>query len=278
MLNFYRFKPISKHRLNIYWSVILDLTVILGMLLSIATLSIGNVIDGGNPLHLVHLSSVIIVIPTAMAAAMTGTAGGNVKAAFKELKTVFKKPPVDFSKRIAQIVEFATIARRDGILALESHVAEIDDEFFQKGLNMTIDGMDIDDIEETLEVLIEETEEYYHGAAHYWSLAGETCPVMGLVGAVMGLILALQKLNDPAAMAEGIGGAFTATVTGISGAYLFIGPLGSKLKGKTKILMTDKQIILAGIIGIAHGDNPRTLEGKLFNYLSPLENKKSQFD
>jgi len=52
--------------------------------------------------------------------------------------------------------------------------------------------------------LIEETEEYYHGAAHYWSLAGETCPVMGLVGAVMGLILALQKLNDPAAMAEGV--------------------------------------------------------------------------
>ncbi len=256
----------------------MDLTVILGMLLSIATLSFGNILDGGNPLHLVHISSLVIVFPTAMAAAMTGTASDSVKAAFKELKIVFKKPPVNFSKRIAQIVEFATIARRDGILALESHVADIDDEFFKKGLSMTIDGMDIDDIEETLETLIEETEEYYHGAAHYWLLAGETCPVMGLIGAVMGLILALQKLNDPVAMAEGIAGAFTATVTGIAGAYLFIGPIGSKLKNKTKILITDKNIILAGIVGIAHGDNPRTLENKLFNYLSPLEDKKSQFN
>jgi chemotaxis protein MotA len=258
--------------------ILLDLTVILGMILSVVTLSIGDLMDGGNPAHLVHISSLLIVIPTAMAAAMTGTSGEYVKAAFKEVKLVFKKPSVNLSERIAQIIELAIIARRDGILALESHVANIDDEFLKKGLSMSVDGIDIDTIEETLEVLIEETEEYYHGAAHYWILAGETCPVMGLVGAVMGLILALQKLNDPAAMAEGIAGAFTATVTGISGAYLFIGPIGNKLKGKSRFVMIEKQLILAGIVGIAHGDNPRTLESKLLNYLSPLEEKKSQFD
>lgn len=256
----------------------MDLTVILGMVLAVTSLSVGDILDGGNPLGLLHITSFLIVIPTAMLNAMTGTPGEHVKAAFKELKVIFKKSPIDLPERINEIIELAIIARRDGILALESHVAKIDDDFFKKGMSMSIDGFEIETIKETLEILIEETEEYYHGAAHYWILAGETCPVMGLVGAVMGLILALQKLDDPLAMAEGISGAFTATVTGIAGAYMFIGPMGSKMKGKSHAYVKEKQVILEGIIGIASGDNPRALEAKLFHYLSPFEAKNSKFD
>ena len=256
----------------------MDLTTILGMLTAVTTLSVGDLLDGGNPIGLLHITSFIIVIPTALANAMTGTDGAHVKAAFKELKLVFKKSPVHFAERIGQIVELAIVARRGGILALEPHIAEIDDEMFKKGLNMAIDGTNIEEIVETLDVFIEETEEYLHGAAHYWILAGETCPVMGLVGAVMGLILALQKLDNPKEMAEGIAGAFTATVTGIAGAYMFIGPIGNKMKGKSRDIVQEKKIILAGIVGIASGDNPRALENRLFNYLSPHEERKSKFE
>ena len=256
----------------------MDLTVILGMVLAVTSIAVGVIMEGGNPIHVLHITSFIIVIPTAMASAMTGTAPEYVKAAFKEIKIVFKKSPVDLHARIKQIVDFAIIARRDGILALESHANTMDDEFFKKGLSMAVDGTEAHEIEETLEILIEETEEYYHGAAHYWLLAGETCPVMGLIGAVLGLILALQKLDNPAEMAAGIAGAFTATVTGIAGAYMFIGPWGNKLKGKSHDFIKEKRVILAGILGISHGDNPRNLEAKLLNYLSPLEEKHSQFD
>ena len=184
----------------------MDLTVILGMVIAVASIATGDIMEGGNPAHVLHITSIIIVIPTAMASAMTGTAPEYVKAAFKEIKIVFKKSPIDLHERIKQIVEFAIIARRDGILALESHANNMDDEFFKKGLSMAVDGTEAHDIEETLEIMIEETEEYYHGAAHYWLLAGETCPVMGLIGAVLGLILALQKLDNPAEMAAGIAG------------------------------------------------------------------------
>ena len=248
------------------------------MVLAVTSIAVGDIMEGGNPIHVLHITSFIIVIPTAMASAMTGTAPEYVKAAFKEIKIVFKKSPVDLHARIKQIVDFAIIARRDGILALESHANTMDDEFFKKGLSMAVDGTEAHEIEETLEILIEETEEYYHGAAHYWLLAGETCPVMGLIGAVLGLILALQKLDNPAEMAAGIAGAFTATVTGIAGAYMFIGPWGNKLKGKSHDFIKEKRVILAGILGISHGDNPRNLEAKLLNYLSPLEEKHSQFD
>lgn len=256
----------------------MDLTVILGMIIAVTSIAVGDLMEGGNPAHVLHITSFIIVIPTAMAAAMVGTSQEYVKAAFKEIKIVFKKSPIDIAARIKQIVEFSIIARKDGILALESHANNMDDEFFKKGLSMAVDGVEAHEIEHTLDILVEETEEYYHGAAHYWLLAGETCPVMGLIGAVLGLILALQKLDNPAEMAAGIAGAFTATVTGIAGAYIFVGPWGNKLKGKSRDIIKEKHVILAGILGISHGDNPRTLEMKLLNYLSPLEKKVSQFD
>lgn len=256
----------------------MDLTVVLGILGAITSLSLGDSLEGGNPIHLVHITSLIIIFPTAMLASMVATDGEYVKGAYKNLGFVFKKNPVDLHARIKQIIELATLARREGLLALEQKVAQIDNPFLKQGLSMAVDGNEIDTIHETMERVIEETEEFWHGCAHYWIVAGETSPVVGLVGAVMGLILALQKLDNPKEMAEGIAGAFTATVTGIFSAYVVLGPIGSKMKAKSHHLVKEQQLMLEGIIGIVHGDNPRTLEAKLLNFLSPMEEKHSQFD
>lgn len=256
----------------------MDLTVVLGILLAITSLSVGDILEGGNPLHLIHISSLIIIFPTAMFAAMVGTDGEYVRGAFKNVGMVFKKSPVNLEDRIKEIISLAVMARRDGLLSLEQKVMNIDNEFLKQGLSMAVDGNEVDTISEALELVIEETEEYYHGCAHYWIVAGETSPVMGLVGAVMGLILALQKLDDPAAMAAGIAGAFTATVTGIFSAYVLLGPMGNKMKAKSHHIVKEQKMMLEGIIGIVHGDNPRTLEAKLLNFLSPAEEKHSQFN
>jgi chemotaxis protein MotA len=254
-----------------------DLTVILGMLLAVASISIGDLMEGGNPIHVVHITSIIIIFPTSMFASMVSTDPEYVKGAFKNLGMVFKKSPVNLEERIKEIVDLALMARRDGLLSLEKRVSELDNAFLKQGLSMAVDGNEIDTISETLEAVIEETEHYWHGCAHYWILAGETSPVMGLVGAVLGLILALQKLDNPAEMAAGIAGAFTATVTGIFGAYVILGPWGNKMKAKSHHLVKEQKVMLEGIIGIVHGDNPRTLEAKLLNFLSPAEEKHSQF-
>jgi chemotaxis protein MotA len=254
-----------------------DLTVILGLVIAVASISIGDIIDGGNPLHIIHIASLIVIFPTTMAAAAVATDGEFVKGAFKNLGMVFKKSPVNLEERIKEIVDLALMARRDGLLSLEKRVAELDNEFLKQGLSMAVDGNEIDTIEATLEAVIEETEHYYHGCGHYWILAGETSPVMGLIGAVLGLILALQKLDNPAEMAQGIAGAFTATVTGIFSSYVLLGPWGRKMIAKSHHIVKEQKVMLEGIIGIVHGDNPRTLEAKLLNYLSPAEEKHSQF-
>ncbi len=255
----------------------MDLTTILGILGAMASISIGDLMEGGNPAHVVHITSLIIIIPTTLMAAMVSTDGEHIKGAWKGVGMNFKKSSVNLEERIKELVELALMARRDGLLSLEKRVSELDNEFLKQGLSMAVDGNEIDTIAETLEAVIEETEHYWHGCAHYWILAGETSPVMGLVGAVLGLILALQKLDNPAEMAQGIAGAFTATVTGIFGAYVLIGPMGAKMKAKAHHIVKEQKVMLEGIIGIVHGDNPRTLEAKLLNFLSPAEEKHSQF-
>lgn len=255
----------------------MDLSVVLGILGAIASISIGDLMEGGNPAHVVHISSLIIIMPTTLLASMVSTDPEYIRGAFKSVPMIFKKSTVNLEERIKEIVELALAARRDGLLSLEKKIAELDNEFLQQGLGMAVDGNEIDTIVETLEQVIEETEEYYHGCAHYWILAGETSPVLGLVGAVLGLILALQKLDNPAEMAAGIAGAFTATVMGIFSAYVLFGPMGNKLKAKSHHIVKEQKVMLAGVIGIVHGDNPRTLEAKLLNFLSPAEEKHSQF-
>ena len=251
----------------------MDLTVIIGMLGALASISIGDLMEGGNPAHVIHITSLIIVIPTAMFAAATATESHAISAAFKELKMVFKKSPVNFEARIEELIDYAIKAKKFGVLALEKDIQEIDDEFLKEALSMVVDGTKEEQIEESLEAIIEETEHYYHSASHYWLLAGETCPVMGLIGAVLGLILALQKLDNPAEMAAGIAGAFTATVTGIAGAYMFLGPWGNKMKAKAHLLIKDKQLILAGAKAMARGDVPGELKLKLTKMFTPMPTK-----
>jgi chemotaxis protein MotA len=257
----------------------MDLTVILGIVGAIASISTGDILDGGNPIHIIHLASLIVIFPTAMAAAAVATDGEYVRGAFKNLgPIVFKKSSVDLHSRIKEIVSYSIRARKDGLLSLEKDIAQIDNAFLRQGLGMAIDGTEVDTIIETLELVIEETEHYYHGCGHYWILAGETSPVMGLIGAVLGLILALKKLDNPAEMAMGIAGAFTATVTGIFSSYVLLGPWGRKMIAKSHHIIKEQKLMLEGIVGIVHGDAPRALEAKLLNFLSPAEEKHSQFN
>ncbi|TEY02765.1 flagellar motor stator protein MotA [Campylobacter sp. US33a] len=256
----------------------MDLSTLLGIVLATVSISVGDILEGGNPLHVIHLSSFLIVIPTAAFCAMTSTHKKIVKAAYKELKIVFTGAKVNLPERIAQMIEFSIIARRDGLLALESRTNEIENEFLRNAMMMMVDGKNFDEIKESMEIQTEELEEYYKECAEYWTRFGETCPTMGLVGAVLGLMLALQKLEDPQAMAMGIAGAFTATVTGIFGSYALFGPFGAKLKANAMDLVKEQVVIMEAIKGIAEGANPRDLEAKLFNFLGKNDVRISQFD
>lgn len=136
----------------------MDLTTILGIILATASISIGDILEGGNPLHVIHISSVLIVIPTAAFSAMTACHKKAVKAAYKELKIAFTGAKTNLPERIAQIIEFSVIARRDGLLALEGKTVEIENEFLRNSVMMLVDGKNWDEIRDTMEIQIEERE------------------------------------------------------------------------------------------------------------------------
>lgn len=248
----------------------MDLSVLIGLIGAVTSISVGVTLEGGNPAGVLHIASFIIVIPTAMLAAVTATESSLVKAAFKEFKTIFKKSPVNFEARIDELVEYAITVKKQGVLALEKDIQNIDHAFLKEALNMVVDGSKEEQLEEQLEPVIEATEEYYHGASHFWLHAGETSPTIGLVGAVFGLILALQQLDNPPAMAAGIAGAFTATVMGIAGSYIFLGPWGVKLKAKGHLVIKEQYLILAACKAIARGDAPGELKLKLTKMVTPM--------
>lgn len=256
----------------------MDLSTILGMVLAITSFSVGDILEGGNPLHIIHLSSILIVIPSAIFSAMTATHSHYIKGAFKEIQLIFTGSKVNMNATIRQMVEFSSEARKNGLLTLEARVSQLEDDFTREAMSMIIDGREAKDVREDMEIQIEQLEHYYHGSAHFWVTAGESCPVFGLVGAVVGLMLALQLLDKPQEMAAGIAGAFTATVTGIMGAYAFFGPWGHKLMAKSHDIIKEKYMIIEAIVGIANGDNPRNLEAKLLGFLSPGEPRISQFE
>lgn len=255
----------------------MDLTTVLGMVLALTSICVGDILEGGNPLHLIHISSVLIVLPTAFFSNVAATNKYFIKGAFRELKIVFGGSKVDFQARVDQLIDFASTARKDGLLALEPKVAEIDNNYLKSAMMMMVDGKDIEEIKESLELQIEHAETYYEECREFFCRVGESCPTFGLVGAVCGLMLALQLLDDPQAMAMGIAGAFTATVTGIYCCYGVFVPWGNKIKGNGHDLILEKELILAGVVGIAEGANPRDLEQKLFLYFPHGLEPKSQF-
>jgi chemotaxis protein MotA len=254
----------------------MDLTVLGGIVLALAFIAVGDTLEGGNPVHILHLTSIMIVVPPALLSSMTATHAHFVKGAYKNLGMVFKKSAVNYEKTIEQLYDFAIIARRDGLLKLEAEIPNVENEFMRKGLDLVVSGVNVDVIRQTLEIEIEETEHYYHGCGHYFILAGETFPVMGLIGAVLGLILALAKLDNPQEMANGIADAFTATVTGIAASYIIFGPIGRKMVAKSHDIIKEQTIILEGLVSLVSGDNPKMMRSKLYNYVGgePEEGKK----
>jgi chemotaxis protein MotA len=177
-------------------------------------------------------------------------------------------PPSDLPVVIAQITGWAADARRDGILALENHLPGIEDAFIRNGVQMLVDGFEPERIREALEVETVAWEERQRGAARVWEAAGGYAPTIGILGAVLGLIHVMENLSDPAKLGSGIAVAFVATVYGVGTANLLFLPIASKLKTLIGREVRRREIVADGVLGVANGENPKVIEGRLAGYLA----------
>lgn len=240
----------------------------LGILIGIGALLLGQMLDGGQADSLAQMPALVIVLGGTLGAVMLQTPSGTFGSGMRMLRWVWRPPQFDYKRMIDQLVGWSHLARREGLLALETAANSQQDLFVRKGLQLLVDGAEPDRLRDILEVEVSAYEEKMRQAARIWESAGGYAPTIGILGAVMGLIHVMENLSDPSRLGAGIATAFVATIYGVGLANLVFLPIGNKLKTQISRRVTYQEIIVDGLICIANGDNPRLIENRLKGYLT----------
>jgi chemotaxis protein MotA len=176
---------------------------------------------------------------------------------------------LDLVGRVNQIVGYAEKARRDGLLALDEAVKEIDDPYTRKGVQLVVDGTDPDLVAAVLDAENEAMRKRHTAGRTPFMQAGAFAPTMGIIGTVFGLVNVMNNLNQPSTLGPLIAAAFLATLIGVGSANVFFLPVANRLKELSEAEMHFREMTLEGILGIQAGDNPRVVAEKLMAYVPP---------
>ncbi len=217
-----------------------------------------------------------VIFVGTLSTVLTSFPGKNLKCVGKLFKVLFTtQKGMSEIEIIKLMVQFSTLARKEGLLALEGQLEAIDDPFIKKGIRMVIDGMTDEAIEGILSTEIAAMEERHETNASIFSSAGMYAPTLGVLGAVFGLIAAMTHIDDTDKMAEAISAAFMATILGIFTGYVLWNPFAKKLKVKSHHEAQLKGLVIEGILSLQNGDSPNVIQEKLISVLPQSEQDKA---
>jgi len=246
----------------------MDFLSIIGLLIGLVAIIGGNFLEGGHIGSLLQLTAFLIVAGGTLGAVVLQSPQRDFIRSIKMLAWIVVPPRTDNEVVVEKIIEWSKIARKEGLLGLEDIADEEPDPFTRKGLQMLIDGSEPETIRMVLDVDIGTQENAYMAGARVYEAAGGYAPTIGIIGAVMGLIHVMENLSDPSKLGPGIAVAFVATIYGVAGANLFLLPIAGKLKSVVQRQVSHNEMILDGLVSIAEGENPRSIESKLLGYLA----------
>ncbi len=258
----------------------MQISTIIGLVAGLLSLVVGMVLKGAPLASLVTnpAAYVIIIVGTAATIFMAFPMN-EVKRVPKLFGIIFKNQTLlDKKDLVRMFMEWASITRREGLLALESKVEEIDNSFLRNGMRMIIDGNDQEFVQDVLMEDINATEERHRSGALIFSQAGMYAPTLGVLGAVVGLIAALADLSDMGKLSHAIAGAFIATVLGIFTGYVLWHPMANKLKRLSKAEVEVKLMMVEGLLSIQSGVSTMAISQKLAVFLTPAESAELEAD
>jgi chemotaxis protein MotA len=245
-----------------------DFLSLLGLILAVVAILVGAVLKGAGIQALLSAAAFTIVVVGTLAAILVQTPYGVMKHALKILPWVIRPPRHDGPTLIQTLVDWSSAARKQGLLGLEPMLNDPElDDFLRKGLQLVVDGSEPEVIRAIMDVELNSREHADTRAAKVFEGMGIYAPTLGIIGAVLGLMAVMQNLADPTKLGHGIGAAFVATVYGIGLANLVFLPIANKLKTVAQTQGQIREMMIEGLIAIAQGDNPRSIETKLQGYL-----------
>jgi chemotaxis protein MotA len=240
-----------------------DKLSIAGLVLAILAIYIGFSLDGGNLSALFELPAFIIVFGGTLGAVMLQSSMAQFTHAFLLLRWVFYPPIYNIERGIEDIINWAEIARSSGYLALEDIALDVEDNFTQKGLTSIVDGIEVEKIRLSLELDLDIYREHNLRSANVYEAMGGYSPTIGILGAVLGLIHAMNNLSEPELLGHGIATAFIATIYGVGFANLLYLPIANKIRTIVHQQTLYREMICEGLMAISNGDNPIAIEYKL---------------
>ncbi len=245
----------------------MDLLSLIGLVLGLAAVLMGQSLEGGHIDTLVNGPAAMIVLGGSIGAVMLQSPLALFLRALRMLAWVFRPPRLQVESAVEKIIGWSGIARKEGLLGLESLEDDEDDPFIRKGLQLLIDGSEPESIRAILEVEIDAKEHFDMQAAKIFESMGGYTPTLGIIGAVMGLIHVMGNLSNPAKLGSGIAVAFVATIYGVGMANMILIPMAKKLLILVRQHSQFREMIVEGMVSIAEGENPRNIETKLQGYL-----------
>ncbi len=237
-----------------------------GVIVGFGAILGGNILEGGHIGALMNLPAMLIVFGGTLGAAMLQTPYASLSRAIVISRWVFFPPAAKLIAGIDSVVEWSQVARKEGLLGLELVAEEETNPFMKKGLELLVDGSEPEVIRNILEVELIVGEQRDINASKFFEAMGGYSPTIGIIGAVLGLIHVMGNLADPSQLGPGIAVAFIATIYGVGLANLIFLPVASKLKSVTKSNVQFQEMVIEGIVSIAEGENPKSIELKLSGF------------
>jgi chemotaxis protein MotA len=245
----------------------MDFNSIIGIIIALTAVFGGQMLEGGHPGSLIQLTSFAIVLGGTLGAVLLQSPVRQFVLGMKMSRWIFVPPLLDATGLLEHIAIWSSISRKEGLLALDTRIEGIDDPFIRKGLQLVVDGTEPLVLKQVLEVEIETFDDLHRQGARVWEAAGGYAPTIGILGAVMGLIQVMENLSDPTRLGAGIAVAFVATIYGVGLANLAFLPIANKLKALISRQVLMREMLVDGLVGIARGENPRLITGRLQGYI-----------
>ena len=248
----------------------MDLASIIGIVSGVVFVLI-TILLSGDLITFFNLPSIMIVVGGTIAATLINFPLGKVMEVMNVVKIAFfhkEESPVEI---IDTMVSLAERARREGILAIEKSISDLDDPFMKDGMQLAVDGSEPEIIRTIMQNELENLENRHKTGQRIFHQMGTFAPAFGMIGTLIGLINMLKSLDDPTQIGAGMAVALITTLYGALMANLIFLPLEGKLKQRSVDETVKREMIIEGILAIQSGDNPRIVRGKLLTFVAPKD-------
>ena len=243
----------------------------IGIGCAFGSLLLSSMMDGTSPASFINIPALIIILGGTFGVTLASVGMQSMKRIPSLYKLTFSAVPPDLRGRLDLLVSLADQARRDGLLALDAQLGEIEDPFTRNALQLVVDGTDPEMVHAIMEAEVDGMAARHAAGAAPFEKAGGFAPTMGIIGTVLGLVHVLQNLAAPSTLGPSISAAFLATLMGVGAANVIFLPIANRLKAISAEEAELRMMTLEGILSLQAGDNPRLVADKLTSYLPPAE-------